>query len=137
MESSTWLLFPLLKGSQRQFRFPAWPPRHDAHACGRNILSGGKETPRLALEVRHWFIYSWSLAGPGQASVQKHPQQRPHCPPGAGQTESVGSCSAMTCLIHLTRLTLFIYTEQKSKCKAPLLQPFSMCLTSTCMIGSV
>ncbi|KAA8589484.1 hypothetical protein FQN60_012849 [Etheostoma spectabile] len=36
------LLFSLLGGRQREFLFPTWPPRRDACACGRNIVSGGE-----------------------------------------------------------------------------------------------
>lgn len=31
-----------LKRHQREFPSPARPPRRDAHACGRNIVSGGE-----------------------------------------------------------------------------------------------
>lgn len=34
--------FALLKGRQKEFPFPTWPPRRDARVCGRNIVLGGE-----------------------------------------------------------------------------------------------
>lgn len=57
--SSQLLLSLLKKNAKESSFFPAWPPRHGASACGRNIVSGGevRRTSRLALEVRRRFIF--------------------------------------------------------------------------------
>ncbi len=48
---SSSFLFSYLKGRQRGFLSPAWPPRRDSCACGQNIVSGG--------EV--WRLCDWRL----------------------------------------------------------------------------
>ncbi|XP_060934223.1 protein SREK1IP1-like [Limanda limanda] len=40
------------EGNHTPIAYRARPPKWDAGACGKTIMSGGEESPRLALEVR-------------------------------------------------------------------------------------